>query len=342
MPDAAAGWKNRARQALPLVGLTVLLAYFFRTLDFERVAEAIQRADMLYFVAVAAASVVVVWLYDALCLTWLLRTTLGHRGHPQALGLRQLLPIKAASYLINIVNYHAAAMGMAWLVGRRKGVPFIEAAGALGLLSYLDIIAVTAMSMAGVWMAPEFFGPYPQLQGWLKMVALIVFAGALSGALVIQSGWQLPIVERLRNLAPLRPLAALRPQAMLIGVAMRSVLILLYAGAAFYTMRAFQMQPQWGRLFIALPIITVVGTLPISVSGVGSTQLLMRQFYAPFVVTAATAGPVIDAFSTLQIAVYLVCRVALALPFFGPIARELRQRPADPGAPAAAAETENT
>ena len=191
-------------------------------------------------------------------------------------------------------------------------------------------------------MAPEFFGPYPQLQGWLKMVALIVFAGALSGALVIQSGWQLPIVERLRNLAPLRPLAALRPQAMLIGVAMRSVLILLYAGAAFYTMRAFQMQPQWGRLFIALPIITVVGTLPISVSGVGSTQLLMRQFYAPFVVTAATAGPVIDAFSTLQIAVYLVCRVALALPFFGPIARELRQRPADPSAPGAAAETENT
>ncbi len=332
MPDAAAGWKNRTRQLLPLVGLVVLLAYFFRTLDLQRVAEAIDRADMLAFAVVAVASVLVVWLYDALCLTWLLRTTLGHRGHPQALGLRQLLPLKAASYLINIVNYHAAAMGMAWLVGRRKGVPFMEAAGALALLSYLDILAVTAMSMVGVWMAPEFFGPYPQLQGWLKMVALVVFVGALSGALVIQSRWRLPIVDKLRNFAPLRPLAALRPQALLIGVAMRSVLILLYAVSAFFTMRAFQMQPQWGRLFIALPITTVVGTLPISVSGVGSTQLLMRQFYAPFVVTAAAAGPVIDAYSTLQIATYLVVRIAVALPFFGPIAAELRQRPADPAA----------
>ena len=76
----------------------------------------------------------------------------------------------------------------------------------------------------------------------------------------------------------------------------------------------------------------MVGTLPISVSGVGSTQLLMRQFYAPFVVTAAAAGPVIDAYSTLQIATYLVVRIAVALPFFGPIAAELRQRPADPAA----------
>lgn len=330
MPDAAAGWKNRARQFLPLVGLVVLLAYFFRTLDTARVAEAIERADMLNFAAVAGTSVLAVWLYDTLCLSWLLRTTLGHRGLQQSLGMRQLLPLKAASYLINTVNYHAAAMGMAWLVGRRKGVPFIEAAGALALLSYFDIIAVTAMSMVGVWMAPEFFGPYPQLQGWLKMVALAVFIGVLCGTLAIQSGWKLPILEKLRNLAPLRPLAALRPQALLVGVAMRSVLILLYAVAAFFTMRAFQMRPEWGRLFIALPITTVVGTLPISVSGVGSTQLLMRQFYAPFVVTAAAAGPVIDAYSTLQIATYLVFRIAVALPFFGPIASELRQRPADP------------
>lgn len=329
MPDAAPGWKNRLRQFLPVIGLTVLLGYFARTLDVQRVGEAIAQADMVAFAAVALVTVVGVWIYDTFCLTWLLGATLGHRGRPEPLGLRQLLPIKAASYLINIVNYHAAAMGMAWLVARRKGVPFFEGAGALALLSYLDIIAVTAMSMAGVWMAPEFFGPYPQLQGWLKMVAVAVFAGALCGALLIQSPLRWGPLQRLRDLPPLRPLAALRPAALLIGVALRSGLILMYATAAFYTMRAFGMQPQWGRLFIALPIITVVGTLPISVSGVGSTQLLMRQFYAPFVVSAAAAGPVVDAFSTLQIVTYLVWRVALALPFFAPIAKELRDKPAD-------------
>lgn len=329
MPHTAAGWKNRLRQALPVLGLVVLLGYFARTLDRARVAEAIAQADMLAFALVALVTVVSVWLYDTFCLTWLLGATLGHRGRREPLGMRQLLPIKAASYLVNIVNYHAAAMGMAWLVARRKGVPFFEGAGALALLSYLDIIAVTAMSMAGVWMAPEFFGPYPQLQGWLKAVAVAVFAGALCGALLIQSPLRWRPLQRLRDLPPLRPLAALRPTALLVGVVLRTLLILMYAAAAFYTMRAFHMQPQWGRLFIALPIITVVGTLPISVSGVGSTQLLMRQFYAPFVVGAAAAGPVVDAFSTLQIATYLVWRIALAAPFFAPIARELRDKPAD-------------
>ena len=329
MPHTAPGWKNRLRQFLPLLGLTVLLGYFARTLDLQRVSQAIAQADRLAFIAVALVTVVGVWIYDTFCLAWLLGATLGHRGRPEPLGLRQLLPIKAASYLINIVNYHAAAMGMAWLIARRKGVPFFEGAGALGLLSYLDIIAVTAMSMAGVWMAPEFFGPYPQLQVWLKMVAVAVFAGALIGALLIQSPLQWGPLQRLRDLPPLRPLAALKPSALIVGVVLRSVLILLYAVAAFFTMRAFHMQPQWGRLFIALPIITVVGTLPISVSGVGSTQLLMRQFYAPFVVAAAAPGPVIDAFSTLQIVAYLVLRIALALPFFAPIAKELREKPAD-------------
>jgi hypothetical protein len=55
----------------------------------------------------------------------------------------------------------------------------------------------------------------------------------------------------------------------------------------------------------------------------------MRQFYAPFVVGAAAPGPVIDAFSTLQIVTYLVLRIVLALPFFAPIAKELREKPAD-------------
>jgi uncharacterized membrane protein YbhN (UPF0104 family) len=282
------------------------------------------------FLALGAALTLVTWSYDSLCLTWLLKATLGHRGQAQGATLRAILPLKAASYLLNTVNYHAASLGMAYLIGRRKGVSFLEAAGALAVLSYLDVIAVTTLALIGTWLAPSFFGPYPALQAWVKTAATLVLGGALLAAIALQSSWQWSVLQKLRNWAPLRPLAALSLPAMLAGLVLRSGLILLYAAGAHLLMQAFGMRPLWGRMLIAVPLLTAVGTLPISVSGFGSTQVLMRSFYAPFVAAGQPVQAVVDGFSTLYIVSFLGWRMLLAAPFFARIARELRQRPAVP------------
>lgn len=322
-------WKESVRRALPFVGALLLLSFFAATTDWAKTWRAVQQAQLAMFAVSIAATTAFIWVYDTLCLSWLVRHTLGHRGSAGGAGFRELAPLKAASYLLNMLNYHAAALGMAWLLSRRKSVPFLEAAGALALLSYIDLIAVTAMALCGIWLAPEFFGPYPALQAWLKTVAVLVFAGALTSVLLLQSGFRQPLLDKLRNFAPLRPLAALKPATMLVGLALRSGLILLYTGSVWWFMQAFAMQPAWGRLFVAMPIITVVGTLPISVSGVGSTQVLMRSFYAPFVADGRDPVAVIDAFSTVYIVGGILCRLLIAAPFFRSIARELRQRPAE-------------
>lgn len=326
MPNPAPTAKDRVRTLLPMVGAVALIAFFAATTDWAKASAAMRSADIVRFFALLVPISIGVWVYDSLCLTWLVRTTLGHRGQAGGDRLRDLAPLKAASYLLNMVNYHAAALGMAFLVGRRKGVPFLEAAGALALLSYMDIIAVTAMALCGIWMAPEFFGPYPALQAWLKTLAVLVFSGALASVMVLQSGWKHPLLDKLRDLAPLRPLAALRPGPMLVGLLLRSGLIGLYTGTVWMLVQPFGMVPQAGRLLIALPIITVVGTLPISVSGVGSTQVLMRSFYAPFVQDGRDPAAVIDAFSTVYIVGGILTRLVIAAPFFRRIAAELRQR----------------
>jgi uncharacterized membrane protein YbhN (UPF0104 family) len=304
-----------------------LVGYFVWSTDLPKVLAAIKQANLLLFAATAAVIALTTWVYDSWCLTWLIGATLGHRGNPQPVKLRAILPIKGASYLLNIVNYHAAALGMAYLVGRRKGVPYLEAAGAMATLSYIDLVAVTAMAMVGVWLAPEFFGPYPALQVWLKTVALAVFAGALTTALVLQSGMKHALLDKLRNFAPLRPISALGPRQMLVGLALRSLLILVYAATAYAQLAAFGLQPTWGRVFVAVPILTVVGTIPISVSGFGSTQVLMRSFYSPFVAVGLPAVATIDGFSTLYIASFIVVRLFIAAPFFKAISRELQERP---------------
>lgn len=326
---------SRMRRAAPFAGATVLLIVFGATTDWPKMKAAFAAADLAVFFASMVPTTVVIWIYDSLCLSWLVRQTLGHRGRAGGDGLRSLAPVKAASYLLNMLNYHAAALGMAWLVARRKGVPFLEAAGALALLSYMDIIAVTAMAMAGVWLAPEVFGRWPALQGWLQTVAVVVFSGALTSVLLLQSGLRHPWLERLRALPPLRPLAALSPAKMVVGLALRAGLIALYTASVWWLVHAFGMVPSWRRMLIAMPVVTVVGTLPISVSGVGSTQVLMRGFYGPFVQDGRDPTAVVDAFSTAYIFAGIVCRLFVAAPFFRAIAAELRERPED-GGPASA------
>ena len=316
--------RDRLRQILPLVGTVLLIGVVAKTTDLQKFRAALAAADLWQYGLVVGISTVLVWLYDTACVTWLLGLTLAGRGQP--LPWKTLLPVKAASYAINAVNYHAATLAMAWLVGKRKNVTFLEAAGALGLLSYLDLVAVAGMVATGLVVAPDVVAAQPGLQSWLQGATVLIFTAALVSVLALQSGWQLPILVRLRGLAVLRPLAALKPIRMLQGVALRAALVLSYAAINMALMRAFGMEPTWGRMLVVLPVLTVVGTIPLSVSGIGTTQVLMRVLYAPFVTDGRDPGPVIDAWSTAMIIGFVIVRLVVAAPFLRGILRELRDR----------------
>lgn len=317
---------SRIRQMLPFVGAALLICYFLWSTDIDALGEALAMADMTLFVAAMAVTTGVVWIYDTYCLTWFVRQTLGHRGRPEGASLRELAPVKAASYVLNILNYHAATVGMAWLIGRRKRVSFIEATGALAVMSWVDLVAVAAMAVAGIWLDPDLFSDRQALQGGLQAIAGVVFTVALLSVFLLQSGWRLGILQRLRQVPLLRPISSLTPLAMLQGLLLRIVLVLAYTLSGAVVMLAFDMQPQWGRLFVAMPILIVVGTVPISVNGIGTTQVLMRSLYAPFVVGGRAPGPVIDAYSSAMIIGFIVCRLVIAAPFLRSVLSELQQR----------------
>lgn len=320
----ATSTRDRIRQIVPLVGTVLLFGLILQTTDLPKFVDALRHADMLRFGLVSILTTVLVWLYDTYCLTWLIDQTLGHRGDP--LPWKTLLPVKAASYAINAINYHAATLAMAWLVGKRKRVSFLEATASLALLSYLDLVAVAGMVTVGLMLAPDVVAAQPGLQGWLQGVTTVIFLGALTSVLLLQSGWNLPLLIKLRALPLLRPLASLTPFAMVVGVVLRTGLVMSYAAINMQFMTCFGMQPTWGRMLVVLPILTVVGTVPISVSGIGTTQVLMRVLFAAFVIDGRESGPVIDAFSTASIIGFTVVRLVLALPFLRGILAELRER----------------
>ncbi len=330
-PPAPPSRLQRLRRVVPFAGAGLLLAYFAWTADLSAAAAAVGQADIALVVAVLLLGTGVTWIFDSLCLVWLIEVTLGGRGRPGGAGLREMAPLKAASYVLNIINYNAATLGMAWVVSRRKAVGFIESAAALAVLSYLDLVALAGLVVAGLIVAPETFAGHADIQQAMTWTAASIFAVAVVLLLLLQSRLSLGPLERLRSLSIVRPLAALSPSRMLVGVALRAAFVMCYVVIHYWMMRAFGMSPTWGSLLVIVPVLTVVGVVPISVSGIGTTQVLARTLYAAFVTDGRPADPVIDAWSTLTIFGFILVRVLLALPFLSRIQDEVRTRPTDTG-----------
>ena len=324
--DAGAQRASPLRRWLPAVGTAVLLIYLGWSTDLSAVAEAFSRANLGQAIAVLVVATLITWSYDSLCLVWLVRRTLGHRGHVGGGTLAELMPLKAASYVLNIVNYNAATLGMAWVVSRRKGVSFLESAAALAVLSYVDLVALATRIVAGLAIAPQVLGAQVELVARLHLVVVAIFAGSLVLLLALQSPIRHPLLDRLRGVAVLRPLAALKPLDMVVGVVMRAGFVLLYVVANYLLMKTFGMAPNLGALLVLVPVLTVVGVVPLSVSGLGTTQILMRTLYAPFVLDGRASGPVIDAWSTAMIFGFIAVRLVVAAPFLPKVLGELRQR----------------
>ena len=319
--------RDRIRQIVPLVGTVLLLGVLAWTTDIKKFREALAHADLVQYAIVLCVGTIFAWLYDSACVTWLVAQTFGARGEP--LRWRQLLPVKAASYAINAINYPLAALAISWLVARRKKVPFLEATGALALLSYLDLLALGSFVAAGLLLAPEVVASEPTLQRPVQIVTAMILLGGVTGVAVLKSELPVPLLASLRRAQILKPLVDIAPTKLLIGVVLRMGLVASYTVTNFMMMRSFGMEPQWGRLFVVMPFLTVLGTIPASVSGIGTTQIPMRKLYAPFVVGGREAAPVVDAFSTAMILGFVVVRLVLALPFLRGILRELREKKED-------------
>ncbi len=323
----ATSTRDRIRQIVPLVGTVLLLGYLGFTTDFAKLRDNLSQANLGQYAIVLCVGTIVAWLYDTACVTWLVAQTLGAHGKP--LKLRELLPVKAASYAINAISYPLATLAISWAVARRKKVPFLQATGALAVLAYLDVLALGGMVAAGLLISPEVIASQAGLQRPVQIATLLILGGGVAGIAVVQSKWSWPMLQRLQRIQLLQPIVHIAPRKLLLGFVLRTGLLLIYAATNFMIMRCFGMQPQWGRLLVVMPFLTVLGAIPLSVSGLGTTQIPMRAFYAPFVTDGRPVAPVIDAFSSAMLLGFGAVRLVLAAPFLRGILAELREKKAE-------------
>lgn len=301
--------RRRLRAALPWLGAALLLAIALSRTDLAAARGALGAADWGRYGAAAAVFAVGWLVLDSLVLARLV--TRFHRP----VGVRELLPLRGATYLLLALSYDAAQAALALALHRRHAIP-LGALGGTFLFYYLvDVLTIASLATGGALLAA----------GSLPAALRVTLAGVAGGALALLVGLGVAarrgaLPEWLRRSRVPETLARMRGRDAAEWMGWRALFYGSFVAFAAVTMPAFGLAVPLAVLIPCVPVVMSLAALPVSVSGVGSTQLAMLALYG-----AHAEAPALLAYSLVYTATLLVVRLPIGLACL-PLASDVLRR----------------
>jgi hypothetical protein len=304
-----------ARIALPWLAAAALLALAAWRVDLGAVGGALQRARWGAYLGTAAAFSGFWLVLDSLVLARLVS-----RFH-EPVAWRRMLPLRGASYLLMAVSYDAAQLGLGVALHRRYGVSAAALGGTYLFYYLIDLATIACLGSLGARSLPGTLGQ-------AMAAALAVVLAAVASAFVLLSLWSRAPVERvprvLRGARLLATLRRARARDVAEFAAWRTGFYASFIAFGALSLPAFGVLVPLRALVGIVPVVMSVSALPVTASGLGSTQLAMGTLYAPW-----ADPPAILAYSVVYSATLVLLRVPIALlclPFASDVLR--RREPA--------------
>ena len=306
-----------ARPALPARGVRMslkmrvaagvvticLLALVARRVPLGALVAAFRGVDYASFLALMVVNTLFYFCWDTLVLSTVIRWF--HRDVPY----RDLLSVRAASYVLGFFNTNAGRGGLAAYLWRRLGSPFLE------LGSTVIFLVLTEYTQLVLWAMLGIFAFQKEITTSLLPVAGLVATLWVGFFLYMRLHIQ-PIFNH-RALAWLlapREWQVLRTfRHATVGrycqiVALRAPMFLVSLWAHYFGAHAFGIHIPFGPMLTFLPVIFMAAALPISVAHLGTTQAAWIFFFGQY-----APAPRLLAFSLAAHLTFTVTRALLGL-----------------------------
>lgn len=286
----------KLRAALPWCVSLALMAWVYLSTDIPALIQATRAANIALFIPIMGLVVLVLWFYDGFCYSQLLSRFTAPVSYREAMTLR------GASYLLNVINYALANAVMAAFLRSTKGVPFFKGTSAILWQMLIDIYVLAAVATVGTFLyVPEHRVQLALIDGALAILMV-------GNILYWRRGWNFLLLGPFRK----REIFSAFADAGLLDYG-RMFLIRLPFASFFVVANAlllpcFGIHPPWIAVAAYSPLVSLITALPISIAGLGTYQMAMRQFFGT---ALGNPIPVIDAFATMQIFVSVVMRLIL-------------------------------
>jgi uncharacterized membrane protein YbhN (UPF0104 family) len=273
----------KRRRILSIVLTVAVFALLMRRVPAAALASALRDANLPLFLALMVPNTLFYFAWDTLVLAVVIRWF--HGG----VRYRDLLPVRAASYVVGFFNTNLGRGAMAAYLARTLRTPFLELGSTvlfLVLTEYTQLVIWALLGLAGVRTEVS--------RSLLAVAAGVVVFWAVVRWLLAPRDWSLARTFRLATPSRYAQIVLLRAPMFLVS------LVAHYFGA-----HAFGIHIPFLQMLTFLPVIFMIAALPVTVGHLGTTQAAWIFFFGSY-----AAAPRLLAFS---LAAHLVFTTTRAL-----------------------------
>ena len=270
-PPAAGRRGGALAQIVPLAITVVIFAVIFARIPFGKFTDAIARADLLPFLGLMASFSLAFFLVDTFVLTKMLNWFHG------PIAYRELLPVRATTYLVSIVNTQLAQGALGVYVHRRFLTPLGQIFGTVGVLILLEVTQLVLFATAGMLAYPSvvplglLWSPIGVAVVWV--VLLLVAHGKLGPA-------------KLSDHVLFQTLRRTRASQLVTVLGLKASVFLLSLFIHSAALGLFGIHIPLLRLLAFLPIVFMTAALPVTVAHLGTSQAAWIYFFSDYAAEA--------------------------------------------------------
>lgn len=274
----AALWKR----VLPPIVTLVIFYFIFQRIPFERFLAALQRADYPRFFLFMIPNSLFYFCWDTLVLAFLMRWFHG------PIRYRDLLPVRAVTYVVSLMNTHLARGAQAFYLTRKLRAPFLQLASTVMFLFLVELTHLAIWATAGMVVFPHLM---PAGLFWIPVGFVLFWLFFLSYVRLDFAPWRVVLSPvsglfpplrgrgRVREWALLRTFRMAAPKRYVQVVLLRAPMFLVSLLLHYMAVQTFGMEIPLGRLMAFLPVVFMLASLPVTVAHLGTTQAAWIFFF---------------------------------------------------------------
>jgi uncharacterized membrane protein YbhN (UPF0104 family) len=265
-----------------------IFGFILQRVPLREVVSALQRVPLWAYLALMVPYSMAYCGIDAFVLSQVMNWF--HRRIPY----RRILPVRAAAYILALLNPGLGHGAVAFALHRREAVPLLEVTGSLLFLTVLEFCQLALYAALGI------FAFQPHLRAAFIPVYVVLMVGLGGGILWIRRGADplALIATRMRGwcrggptyraparwsgLGLLHTFRRARLQHYLLTLLYKAPNFLLAVVVHYSALPLFGVHVPFGYLLTFLPIVFLVASLPVTVAHLGTTQAAWLYFFASY------------------------------------------------------------
>ncbi len=268
------------RKWLPWIVTTAIFVYLFKRIPVDEVLEAAVRVDLPAFLALIIFGLFFHFFWDILVYAYtfnLFGTSVTYRG---------MMWIRGATYLLSLLNYMVGQGGFSLIMNRWKEISISRATSVVLFCIMIDYYVLLALCLAGAFSLPGVdINQLFVISDEGHLVRFIVISWAL---FAVHIGFYRRLLPRSKGfewvkqnevLASFREAPVIRYVKLIL---LRSVSSLVGIVVTYYALGTFGIHVPLLELSVMLPLVWLIGAIPITVMGMGTVQAAMILFVAGY------------------------------------------------------------